>query len=89
METRPGTRTAGIASRTGWLLCALPFLFPALGCATARETVQECKQSAYAYCAKQAGAKDPKSAGWGPQGAARELAYQQCLDTQLAACGAP
>ncbi len=73
----------------GALLCALPFLLAVLGCATARETVQECKKSAYTYCAKQAGAKDPKAVGWGAQGAARELAYQQCLDTQLAACGAP
>ena len=76
-------------SRGGWLLCALPFLLTAAGCATARETVQECRQSSYAYCAKKAGGRDPATGSWGPQGAARELAYQQCLDAQLAACGAP
>jgi hypothetical protein len=89
MEGRAGTGTKGFPSRAVWTLCALPFLLPALGCATARESIQECKQSAYAYCAKKAGAKDPAATGWGAQGAARELAYQQCLDTQLAACGAP
>jgi hypothetical protein len=79
----------GVPSTRSWILWGLPFLLAQLGCATARETVQECKQSAYAFCAKKAGAQAPASGTWGAQGAARELAYQQCLDTQLAACGAP
>ena len=50
------------------------------GCATSRETVQECRQSASAFCEKRAGAE---------AGAARNAAYQQCMEPQVAACGPP
>jgi hypothetical protein len=59
-------------------------------CATTQETVQDCKKSAYAFCSKTAGAKDAGTRGSSPaDAAARNNAYQQCLDTQLMACGAP
>jgi hypothetical protein len=48
-------------------------------CATTRETVQECRQSASSFCEKRSGVE---------AGAARAAAYQQCMETQVAACGA-
>jgi hypothetical protein len=63
---------------------ALPLPLAALlllsNCATTRETVQECRQSASSFCEKRAGTA---------AGAARTAAYQQCMETQVAACGAP
>jgi hypothetical protein len=76
-------------SRAVGIGCGLAGLLTLAGCATARETIQECRKASYEYCAKKVGIRDPAARGWGPEGAAREAAYQQCLDTQLAACGAP
>jgi hypothetical protein len=63
---------------------ALPLSLAALlllsNCATTRETVQECRKSASSFCEKRAGVE---------AGAARTAAYQQCMETQVAACGAP
>jgi hypothetical protein len=85
--SEPSMRTL---SRTVGIPCVLAGLLALAGCATARESIQECRKASYEYCAKKVSSnKDPASRGWGPEGAAREAAYQQCLDTQLAACGAP
>lgn len=57
-------------------------------CATTHESVQDCKKAAYSFCdktVKDAGARGPNA----PDVAARNRAYQQCLDTQLGACGIP
>ena len=63
---------------------ALPLPLAALlllsNCATTRETVQECRKSASSFCEKQAGTG---------AGGARTAVYQQCMETQVAACGAP
>jgi len=71
-------------------LCGLAGLLALSHCATTQETLQECRKAAYSFCDKTAGAK---AAGVGGSGAvdaaARNSAYHQCLDTQLAACGAP
>jgi len=71
-------------------LCGLAGLLGLSNCATTQETVQECKKAAYSFCEKTAG---PKAAGGGGPGAgdaaARNAVYLQCMDTQLAACGAP
>jgi hypothetical protein len=71
-------------------LCGLAGLLGLSNCATTQETVQECKKAAYSFCEKTAG---PKGAGGGGPGAgdaaARNAVYLSCLDTQLAACGAP
>jgi hypothetical protein len=80
--------------RTKWKkigpLCGLAGLLGLLNCATTQETVQECKKAAYSFCEKTAG---PKASGGGGPGAgdaaARNAAYLQCMDTQVAACGAP
>jgi hypothetical protein len=65
----------GIAWKKIRSLCGLAGLLALSNCATTQETVQQCTKSAYSFCDKTA--------------AARNAAYQQCLDTQLAACGAP
>ncbi len=63
---------------------ALPLSLAALlllsNCATTRETVQECRQSASSFCEKRTAAQ---------AGAARNAAYQQCMEPQVAACGVP
>ena len=64
----------GIALKKIRSLCGLAGLLALSNCATTQETVQQCRKSAYSFCDKTA---------------ARNAAYQQCLDTQLAACGAP
>ena len=61
------------------LALSLAALLLLSNCATTRETVQECRQSASAFCEKRAGVET---------GAARAAAYQQCMETQVAACGA-
>ena len=64
----------GIALKKIRSLCGLAGLLALSNCATTQETVQQCRKSAYSFCDKTA--------------AAPNAAYQQCLDTQLAACGA-
>jgi len=73
-----------------WTLFGLAGLLALSNCATTQETLQECRKAAYSFCDKTAGAKDAGVGGSGAvDAAARNSAYQQCLDTQLAACGAP
>jgi hypothetical protein len=80
----------GIALKKIRSLCGLAGLLALSNCATTQETVQQCTKSAYSFCDKTAGAKDAGAGGPGAvEAAARNAAYQQCLDTQLAACGAP
>jgi hypothetical protein len=61
------------------LALSLAALLLLSNCATTRETIQECRQSASSFCEKRTGAE---------AGAARAAAYQQCMETQVAACGA-
>lgn len=71
-------------------LCGLAALLGLSNCATTQETRQECGKAAYAFCDRKVAASDSGSRGSGAaDGAARNAAHQQCLDTQLAACGAP
>jgi len=71
-------------------LCGLAGLLGLLNCATTQETRQECGKAAYSFCDRTVGARDSGARGSGAaDAAARNAAYQQCLDTQLAACGAP
>jgi hypothetical protein len=80
----------GIALKKIRSLCGLAGLLALSNCATTQETVQQCRKSAYSFCDKTAGAKDAGTGGPGAvEAAARNAAYQQCLDAQLAACGAP
>jgi hypothetical protein len=73
--------------RTLWGLAAVLSLS---NCATTQETVQECRKAAFDFCNKTVKAKDAGAAGSGAVDAsARNASYQQCLDAQLAACGAP
>jgi hypothetical protein len=70
--------------------CVLAGLLVLSNCATTQETVQQCRKSAYSFCDKTAGSKDTGVAGSGAvDAAARNAAYQDCLDTQLAVCSAP
>ena len=79
-----------IASKKIRSLFGLAGLLALSNCATTQETVQQCTKSAYSFCDKTAGAKGAGAGGPGAvEAAARNAAYQQCLDTQLAACGAP
>ena len=72
----------GMRFRTVRMLCGLVGLAVLANCATTQETVQECRQAAYSFCDKtvksKPGPADPS---------ARNSAYQQCLETQVAACG--
>jgi hypothetical protein len=68
----------GIPWKTIGTLCGLAGLLGLSNCATTQETVQECKKAAYSFCEKAAG-----------DASARNAVYLQCMDTQLAACGAP
>jgi hypothetical protein len=71
-------------------VCGLAGLLALSNCATTQETFQECRKSAYSYCDKTVGAKDAGARGPGAADpSARGSAYQQCLDTQVAACGPP
>jgi hypothetical protein len=57
-------------------------------CATTHESMQDCRKAAYSFCdktVKDAGAPGPNAGDV----ATRNRAYQQCLDTQLGACGIP
>ena len=77
-------------SRTIRTLCCLAGVLALSNCATTQETVQECRKAAYSYCNKTVKAQDAAPPGSGEGNAsARNAAYQQCLDTQLAACGSP
>jgi len=70
-------------------LLALTGLLALSSCATGRESIQDCQQSAQAYCDRTVKAKGGGQAGpvtGGP--AVRSAEYQQCLEPQLAACGA-
>lgn len=70
-------------------LCGIVGLLVLSSCATTQETVQQCRKAAYSFCDKTAGPKDGTVSGSGPvDGAARDPAYQQCLDTQLETCAA-
>jgi hypothetical protein len=80
----------GVPPKKIWTLCCLAGLLALSNCATTQETLQECRKAAYSFCDKTVRAKDAGAGGSGAvDSAARNSAHQQCLDTQLAACGAP
>jgi hypothetical protein len=84
-----GEITLGMRARTFRALCGLAGLLALSNCATTQESIQDCRKAAYSFCEK-AGAKD--AALRGPEvvdGATRNRAHQECLDTQLGACGIP
>jgi hypothetical protein len=77
----------GIAARRIRALCGAAGLLALSNCATTQETMQECRKAAYSFCDKTTGAKD---AGSGPTDpVTRKRAYDQCLETQVGACGTP
>jgi hypothetical protein len=77
-------------SKTIRTLACLAGLVVLSNCATTQETMQECRKAAFSYCDKTVKGKDAGAPGPGEGDAsARNAAYQQCLDTQLAACGSP
>ena len=67
-------------------LCGLAGLLVLSNCATTQETVQECRKASFSFCDKTVKAKGGSGA---VDASARTAEYQRCLDTQLAACGAP
>jgi len=70
-------------------VCGLAGLLVLSNCATTQETVQECRKAAYSFCQKKGKAADSGGRGSNAaDAAARNAANQQCMDTQLAACGA-
>jgi hypothetical protein len=80
----------GVSAKKIWTLCGLAGLLALSNCATTHESLQDCRKAAYSFCDETAGAKAAGARGSGAvDAAARNSAYQQCLDTQLAACGAP
>jgi len=69
-------------------LCALAGLLVLSNCATTQETMQECRQSAYAFCDKTVGSKSAGATGTGKaDSSTRNAAYQQCLEAQVGSCG--
>ncbi len=68
----------GIPSKRIRALFGLAGLLGLSHCATTQETFQDCRKAAISFCEKTVGAKD-----------ARAPAFQQCLETQVAACGPP
>jgi hypothetical protein len=71
------------------VLLALAGVLALSNCATTQETVQDCKKSASSYCDRTVGAKGASAGGPGAADpAARNAAYQKCMDTQLETCRA-
>jgi len=71
------------------VLLALAGVLALSNCATTQETVQDCKKSASSYCDRTVGAKGATADGPGAADpAARNAAYQKCMDTQLETCRA-
>ena len=80
----------GIPSKKILTLCGLAGVLTLSHCATTQETVQECRKSASSFCERAAAAKDGGGRGSGAaDAAARNAAYQECMSTQIAACGPP
>ena len=80
----------GTPSKKILTLWGLAGILALSNCATTQETVQECRRSASSFCDKAAAAKDGGGRGSGAaDAAARNAAYQECMSTQLAACGPP
>ncbi|MEI7703164.1 MAG: hypothetical protein WCK73_01055 [Deltaproteobacteria bacterium] len=75
-------RTSPITIRA---LCGLAGVLALSHCATTRESAQDCKKASYSFCDSRVPRADASSSP-AAQSAARD-AYQQCLDTQLMACG--
>jgi hypothetical protein len=78
----------GIPVKTVRALAGALLLLALSHCATTQESLQDCRKAAYSFCdktVKDAGARGTNA----PDVAARNRAYQQCLDTQLGACGIP
>jgi hypothetical protein len=69
-------------SRKSWTFAFLACLVTLASCATTQETVQQCRKNAYSFCDRTVGSKTADPAG-------RSTSFQQCLDTQVAACGTP
>ena len=70
------------------ILIGLAGLLVLSNCATTQETAQQCRAAAHSFCEDTTGARGGAESGAAPADAVkRNAAYQQCMETQVGACG--